>query len=200
MEIKRFIGGILEANGYVLSDPQTGTCWIVDPGYKPKVFIQYVKQQELQPLGILLTHHHSDHTGAADQVRRALDCPVYIHKADADRYGEWVDVLLEGGEGLTLGDERFSVQHTPGHTKGSVCFLFRKSRACFTGDTVFNVDLGRTDLEDGSFEEMCESILQVADHWAGDITIYPGHGDSCTMKTVRRINQEFIDIVAKAGR
>ena len=104
------------------------------------------------------------------------------------------------GEGLALGDERFSVQHTPGHTKGSVCFLFRKSRACFTGDTVFNVDLGRTDLEDGSFEEMCESILQVADHWAGDITIYPGHGDSCTMKTVRRINQEFIDIVAKAGR
>ena len=70
MEIKRFIGGILEANGYVLSDPQTGTCWIVDPGYKPKVFIQYVKQQELQPLGILLTHHHSDHTGAAEQLRK----------------------------------------------------------------------------------------------------------------------------------
>lgn len=197
MEIKRFIGGILEANGYVISDPETGECYIIDPGYRPKVFIQHVKKEGLKPLGILLTHHHSDHTGAADQVRRALDCPVYIHRADADRYGETVDVWLEGGESLRLGEERFEVQHTPGHTKGCVCFLFRKSRTCFTGDFVFNVDLGRTDLDDGSEEEMTASILQVADRWAGDITIWPGHGDPATMRTVRKINQEFIDIIAK---
>ena len=65
---------------------------------------------------------------------------------------------------------------------------------------MFNVDLGRTDLADGSEEEMRRSILEVADRWAGDITIYPGHGDDCTMRTVRRINQEFIDIVAAARR
>ncbi len=200
MEIKRFIGGILEANGYVVSDPESGECMIIDPGYRPKVFIQHVKKQELIPRGILLTHHHSDHTGAAEQVRKALDCPVLIHRADADRYGEWVDVLLEGGEGLKLGEERFQVLHTPGHTRGSVCFMFRKSRCCFTGDFVFNVDLGRTDLDDGSEEEMRRSILETADRWAGDIRIYPGHGDDCTMKTVRRINQEFIDIVAAAKR
>ena len=61
MEIKRFIGGILEANGYVISDPETGECYIIDPGYRPKVFIQHVKKEGLKPLGILLTHHHSDH-------------------------------------------------------------------------------------------------------------------------------------------
>lgn len=197
MEIKRFIGGILEANGYVISDPGSGECFIIDPGYRPKVFHQYIAKAGLKPSGILLTHHHSDHTGAADQVRKALDCPVYIHRADADAYRDWVDVYLEGGEGLMLGEERFSVQHTPGHTKGSVCFLFRKSRVCFTGDFVFNVDLGRTDLEDGSEEEMRQSILQIADRWANDYVIYPGHGDSCSMRTVRRINQEFIDITAK---
>lgn len=200
MEIKRFIGGILQANGYVVSDPQSGSCYIIDPGYRAKVFIQYVKKEALTPLGILLTHHHSDHTGAAEQVRQALDCPVYMHRADCDRYAERVDVYLEGGEGLLLGEERFQVLHTPGHTKGSVCFLFRKSRSCFTGDFVFNIDLGRTDLEDGSEEEMRRSILEVADRWAGDIRVYPGHGDDCTMKTVRRINQEFIDIVAAAKR
>lgn len=196
MEIKRFIGGILEANGYVVSDPRSGTCYIIDPGYRPKVFIQYVKKEGLEPLGILLTHHHSDHTGAAEQVRRALDCPVMLHRADCDAYGEPVDVYLEGGEGMLLGQERFQVLHTPGHTRGSVCFYCRKPRSCFTGDFVFNVDLGRTDLADGSEEEMRRSILTVADRWAGDVTIYPGHGDSCTMRTVRRINQEFIDIVA----
>lgn len=200
MEIKRFIGGILEANGYVISDPESGACCIIDPGYRPKVFIQYVKDQGLQPQAILLTHHHSDHSGAADQVRRALDCPIYLHRDDCDMYGERVDVYLEGGESLRLGEERFSVLHTPGHTRGSVCFLFRKSRACFTGDFVFNVDLGRTDLQDGSEEEMCRSVREIADRWPGDMTVYPGHGDSCTMKTVRRINQEFIDIVATGSR
>lgn len=200
MEIKRFIGGILEANGYVISDPDSGECWIIDPGYRPKVFSQYVIKQGLHPQGILLTHHHSDHTGGAAQVRRSLDCPVYLHRADCDAYGEHVDVYLEGSEGLALGEERFQVLHTPGHTKGSVCFLFRKSRCCFTGDFVFNVDLGRTDLADGSEEEMERSILQEAERWAGDITIYPGHGDDCTMRTVRRINQEYIDIVAAAKR
>ena len=200
MEIKRFIGGILEANGYVISDPDSRCCYIIDPGYRPKVFIQYVKKQELHPEGILLTHHHSDHTGAAEQVRRALGCPVYMHRADCDRYGEWVDVYLEGGESLHLGEERFTVQHTPGHTKGSVSFLFRKSRCCFTGDFVFNVDLGRTDLEDGSEEEMIQSILQVADRWSGDTRIYPGHGDDCTMRTVRKINQEFNDIIGGRPR
>ena len=130
-------------------------------------------------------------------MRKALDSPVYLHRADCDAYGESVDIYLEGGEGRDLGTERFQVLHTPGHTRGSGGVLFRKSRCCFTGDFVFNVDLGRTDLADGSEEEMRESILQVADRWAGDIRIYPGHGDDCTMKTVRKINQEFIDIIAK---
>ena len=197
MEIKRFIGGILEANAYVISDPESGTCYIIDPGYKPKALNQYVRKNELRPLGILLTHHHSDHTGAAEQVRRELGCPVYMHRADCDSYGEWVDIQLEGGESMTLGDESFQVLHTPGHTKGGVCFFFRKSRSCFTGDTIFNVDLGRTDLEDGSEEEMRRSIIQICDRWPGDLTIYPGHGDPATMKQVRKINQEFIDIIAK---
>lgn len=200
MEIKRFVGGILEANCYVVSDPATGACMIIDPGYRARRIIQHVKQEGLEAKAVLLTHHHSDHGGVADQVRKALDCPLMIHRADADRYGEHVDVYLEGGEELQLGDEPLRVIHTPGHTKGCVCFCFPRSKCCFTGDFIFNVDLGRTDLADGSEEEMVASVRQIADTWAGDLMIYPGHGDGCTMKTARRINQEYIDIMAAGHR
>ena len=68
-------------------------------------------------------------------------------------------------------------------------------KVCFTGDTIFNVDLGRTDLKDGSYGEMVWSIRNVVDKWPNDITIYPGHGDPATMKRVRAINLEFLDII-----
>ena len=73
--------------------------------------------------------------------------------------------------------------------------MSQRERVCFTGDTIFNVDLGRTDLDDGSYEEMVRSIMDVINNWGNDITIYPGHGDPATMKTVRKINLEFLEIL-----
>lgn len=102
---------------------------------------------------------------------------------------------MEDGDIIDLEGELIRVVSTPGHTKGSVCFLSEASKVVFTGDTVFNVDLGRTDLEDGSEAEMRDSILNVVDGWNNDMMIYPGHGDGCTMKTVRKINAEFNEIV-----
>lgn len=195
MNIERFIGGAYSANGYVITG-DTGTgCWVIDPGYHPEKFIWTIRRQRLQPEGILLTHHHDDHTGAAAALKRELDCPVYIHRADRAAYGGPADVLLEGGEKLTLGSLSCRVVHTPGHTKGGVCFYFGEERCCFTGDTIFNVDLGRTDLSDGSPKEMEQTIRKIVDRWADDVRIYPGHGDDCTMAYVREINREFLDIV-----
>ena len=102
---------------------------------------------------------------------------------------------MEDGDIIDLEGELIRVVSTPGHTKGSVCFFSEASKVVFTGDTVFNVDLGRTDLEDGSEAEMRDSILNVVDGWNNDMMIYPGHGDGCTMKTVRKINAEFNEIV-----
>ena len=197
MKIERFIGGVLESNGYVLYQQDGGNSFIVDPGYSPGRFIRFVGAHRLHVQGILLTHHHYDHVGAVEQIRAEFDCPVYLHRRDWDRYGKQVDVSLEDGDRLSLDGEDLTVVHTPGHTGGSVCFYAEKSRAVFTGDTIFNVDLGRTDLEDGSPEEMEDSILNRVDRWSNDMIIYPGHGDSCTMKTVRKINREFLDIVEK---
>lgn len=197
MKIKRFIGGMLESNGYVIYQEDGGQAFLIDPGYNSKVFIEYIKAHSFMLKGILLTHHHYDHTGAVERVKDVFDCPVYMHRRDCDMYRKHVDVYMEDGDILYLGDEAIRVINTPGHTHGSVCFYSEKSRVCFTGDTIFNVDLGRTDLEDGSEWEMRDSITNIIDKWPNDIMIYPGHGDGCTMKKVRRINLEFLDIVGE---
>ena len=210
MEIKRIIGGILRANCYIVSPSKTEAgapvpCFIIDPGYEPGKIIKYIRSNAFAPEGIILTHHHSDHSAAAARVRKELDCPIMIHREDADRYNEGADVLLEDGDVLTTGKGnaagnegeaiKLTVRHTPGHTKGGICLISEKDRLCFTGDTIFNVDLGRTDLNDGSYEEMVSSILNVVNKWGNDMTIYPGHGDPATMKKVRMINDEFLEIV-----
>lgn len=197
MKIKRFTGGTLESNGYVLYVREGGSCFIIDPGYDPKVFLGYIRDMKLDLKGIILTHHHYDHTGAVDRIKSETDCPVYLHREDCDMYGNQVDAYMEDGDIIDLDGVQLEVIHTPGHTRGSVCILDGKDRVCFTGDTIFNVDLGRTDLEDGSEEQMIRSITKIIDRWPNDIMIYPGHGDGCTMKNVRKINREFTDIVER---
>lgn len=201
MKIKRFIGGLLESNGYVIYQEEGQNCYIIDPGYNSKVFIDYINKEKFDVKGILLTHHHYDHVGVAERIKAVYDCPIYMHKDDCDMYSKaykkHVDVYMEDGDVIDLDGEKIVVVHTPGHTAGSVCFYSTRSKLAFTGDTIFNVDLGRTDLEDGNDKDMINSICNIIDKWGNDIMIYPGHGDGCTMKKVRKINKEFIDIVEK---
>lgn len=197
MKIKRIIGGNLESNGYVIYDKEQGECFIIDPGYNGEKFLKVADDLGLALRGILLTHHHYDHVGGVDKIKAATGCPVYIHRDDSDMYKKHADVLLENGDKLMLGTEEIKVLHTPGHTRGSVCYYSELSKLVFTGDTIFNVDLGRTDLADGSPTDMEYSIRDIIDLWSNEITIYPGHGDSCNMKYVRKYNQEFLDIAGK---
>ncbi len=196
MKIKGFILGLLEANGYIIYQEETAACYIIDPGAKAEVFLDAMTRLNLTCKGILLTHHHSDHVGGVEKIRKALDCPVYIHREDLDMYKRSA-TSVEDRDTFDLDGETITVVHTPGHTRGSVCYYSDKSKLAFTGDTVFNVDLGRTDLIDGDDIQMEESIKNIIDKWSNEITIYPGHGDSCTMKKVRSINREYIDIIEK---
>lgn len=194
VKIKRFIGGTLESNGYVIYQKEQGGCYIIDPGYNPGIFAEFIEGQALKPLGILLTHHHYDHTGSVKKLCSLFDCPAYIHREDLDIYGQQAQPL-EDGDVFMLEEEEIKTVHTPGHTAGSVCFYSDKSKLAFTGDTIFNVDLGRTDLEDGSEADMIHSCRDIIDKWSNEIFIHPGHGDGCTMKKVRVINREFLDII-----
>lgn len=195
MKIKRLIGGNLESNGYIIYDQEGGECYIIDPGYLPERFTKVISQLKLKTLGILLTHHHYDHTGGVEKLHNLLDAKVFLHRGDLDQYKKSVDVVLEDGDQLQLGDDILLVIHTPGHTRGGTCFYSEKSKLVFTGDTIFNVDLGRTDLVDGSENEMSHSIKKIISLWSNDITIYPGHGDPATMRYVRKNNQEFLDLL-----
>lgn len=188
---------MLESNGYVIYQREGGSCYVIDPGYEAKNFTGFMEEKRLEPQGILLTHHHYDHTGAVKKLRAMRECPVYMHRADMDRYKGTVDRPLEDGDVILLEGEDIRVIHTPGHTAGGVCFFSEKSKLAFTGDTIFNVDLGRTDLEDGSAADMVRSCREIIDGWSNEIFIYPGHGDGCTMKTVRSINREFLEIVGE---
>ena len=192
MKIKRYVGGTLESNGYILFQKDGTHCYIIDPGYQPKKFIQYIKEQNLQLDGIILTHLHHDHTGAAEAISDALDCPIFMHEDDAFIYRGRVDQRLRHGDTFDLEGETLTVLHTPGHTRGSICIYSEKSKVCFTGDTIFDTDLGRTDLDGGSEADMKRSIQQVVDQWENQITIYPGHDGSCNMKFVRAHNPEFL--------
>ncbi len=195
MKIKRLIGGNLESNGYVIYDKENGEGYVIDPGYNGDKFVRIIEELGLKMKGILLTHHHYDHVGGVDKIKEMTGCTVSIHREDADIYKKPVDGLLEHGDTILLGQEEIKVIHTPGHTKGSVCFYSDQSKLVFTGDTIFNMDLGRTDLSDGSPNEMESSVRNVINLWSNEITIYPGHGDSCNMKYVRKYNQEFLDTI-----
>ena len=191
MKIKRFVGGTLESNGYILFQKNGTKCYVIDPGYEPKKFIQYIKEQDLQLEGIILTHLHHDHTGAAQAVSDAFDCPIYMHEDDAFVYRGRVDKRLQDGDAFDLEGETLNILHTPGHTRGSICIYSETSKVCFTGDTIFDTDLGRTDLDGGSEADLCWTIRNVVDQWDNQITIYPGHDGSCNMKFVRANNPEF---------
>ena len=85
--------------------------------------------------------------------------PVFMHTDDCDQYRGRVDVYLQDGDTIDLDGETIRVIHTPGHTRGGICYYSEKSKVAFTGDTIFNVDIGRTDFEDGSPAQMERSIL-----------------------------------------
>jgi glyoxylase-like metal-dependent hydrolase (beta-lactamase superfamily II) len=194
MKIKRFILGLLEANGYIIYQKEGSSCYIIDPGAKADLFLEAMTQMDLNCKGILLTEHHSDHVGGVEKIHKALDCPVYIHREDMDMYKRQA-TPIEDQNTFDLDGETITVIHTPGHTKGSVCSYSDKTKLAFTGDTIFNVDLGRTDLVDGDETQMEQSIRNIIQTWSNEIIIYPGHGDSCTMKKVRSINREYMEII-----
>ncbi|KXG77898.1 MBL fold metallo-hydrolase [Thermotalea metallivorans] len=208
MKLKRLITGMLETNGYIVYDEHTLEALVIDPGDEPQIFIEYMEKNSLKVQGIVLTHYHYDHIGAVEDIKMKYNCPVYIHKKDAHGlhrpeinysmggFRKPVSIIpgrtLSHGDCVQAGSMILEVIHTPGHTPGSICLKVKDANIIFTGDTIFDDDLGRTDLEGGSTEEMRKSIVNKISKWSDDITIYPGHGDHATMAYVRKKNMEFL--------
>jgi len=201
MDIERIVCGSLEANCYIIFRKDGGSAYIIDPGYDKAHTQAFVKEHGLSVKAILLTHGHHDHSGKANALAEYYGVEVCVHMGELE-YSNFkgtrisADKFLEDGETLDLDGERITVFHTPGHSVGGLCYYSDKSRVAFTGDTIFNVDLGYTHFETGSAEQMKQSLINVVNKRGNDVTIYPGHGDPATMKYVRSVNREFLDMIA----
>ena len=189
--------GPIQTNCYIIEDASKN-CIIIDPGEEGKRIIDVILQNELKPLAILLTHGHFDHIGAVDVVRDEFNIPVYIHELEKDsltdpaqngstRYptlplvkNRKADYLFSEEGVKTIGPFRFNVLHTPGHSVGSVSFVFTEERFAVVGDTLFNQGVGRTDLPGGDTDILLSSIHNKLLSLGDDFIIYPGHGPSTT--------------------
>ncbi len=206
MKITRIdLGHEIFANCYLLVDEKTGESAIVDPAYYNDKIAELFGEAGMGKLKyILLTHGHFDHIFGVHGLREATGAQVVIHKDDADflldpkkslSEGNFpepqipveADIILNDGDGLFLGEEKITVVSTPGHTMGSVCYICESDRVLISGDTLFCMTAGRTDLYGGNEEMMIESLKKLI-ALEGDYRVLPGHNRETTLERERTRN------------
>ena len=184
--------GALETNCYVVYDEASKACALVDPGAMPQNIVDTLTKNGLALRLMLLTHAHFDHTGALRALHESFpDVPIYVSVQDTDEtlnmsHGNLVytETFLDGDE-ISMPPLTFRVLATPGHTRGSSCFLCEDT--IFSGDTLFEGCCGRTDLPGGDGAQMMVSLKRLAE-LPGDYRVLPGHGEATTLERERRTN------------
>lgn len=162
---------------------------LIDASISSSVIKPYTK--EIKFKYILITHGHWDHVSKIVELKSALGAKVIIHKADYEILMEkypnaWVDAVCQGGETIRVGRRSIKIIHTPGHSKGSVCYL-TDDDILFSGDTLFKNSIGRTDLPGGDTQEMKSSLSKLLE-LKNRVTVCPGHGEMTTMRLERENN------------
>lgn len=205
MIFKGFAVGSYYSNCYIVGSETVREAAIIDPGADFNKIDSLIEELKLVPKMIILTHFHGDHIGAVSDIVEKYSTKVYIHKDDAEylkdsniNFSKQIvgknisikpDVLLNDGDVLELGELKFEIIHTPGHTKGGICI--KVGNIMMTGDTLFNKSIGRTDLPGGSYEELINSVKEKIFKYDEDITIYPGHNSPSTIKSEKLGNPFF---------
>jgi glyoxylase-like metal-dependent hydrolase (beta-lactamase superfamily II) len=198
--------GAFETNCYILrSRDAAGECLVIDPGLEAGGLIGFLHEQELEPVVVVLTHGHVDHTaGLVDLGRDFPDTKVYIHKLDAEMLtGNQenlsmlagcsfktapADRVLEEGDPVEEAGVRLEVFHTPGHTPGGICLYAKDEGIIFVGDTLFAGSVGRTDFPGASWDQLIKSIRERLLILPDETAVYPGHGPTTTIAQERRHN------------
>lgn len=185
-------------NTYIITDEETGETAVVDPSLPEEILIEKLNVENVKY--VLLTHGHFDHIGGVNFVKEKTGAKVVIHKEDEEmlcdknkNYGTdstpiYADILVEDGTELMLGKSKITVMHTPGHTKGGVCYIFPDDRIIFSGDTLFRLTAGRTDLYGGDARTELMSLARIA-KLEGDYKVFPGHDDATTLNFEREYNR-----------
>lgn len=203
MRMSKLVVGPVATNCYIVSNENTKEAFIIDPGAEPERIIEKAKEIGVSVKAILLTHGHFDHISAVREVKKAFDVDVYVGQEDADLmadtelnvsymfgmpYVARADKTLCDGEELKIAGFFIKVLFTPGHTKGGVCYYLEKEKVAFSGDTLFQQSVGRTDFPTGSARVLSESIKNKLLTLPEDLQLFPGHGDSTTVGYEKKYN------------
>lgn len=208
MELEKIVVGINETNAYIIYDSNIREALIIDPGDEAKVIAGYIDRNSLNLKGIILTHYHYDHIGAAEELKKKYSSPIYIHKKEVDGLKDSgmngsknktrkdiaivPDKTLSDGDLINVSNISLQVVHTPGHTPGGICLKVKGRNIVFTGDTIFSDDIGRTDLAGGDEDMLKKTIINKVSKWPDDVVIYPGHGEVSAMREARRKNIPYL--------
>jgi glyoxylase-like metal-dependent hydrolase (beta-lactamase superfamily II) len=205
MIIETFPVGMLQCNCTLLGDETTREAIVVDPGDDPDEILARLAKHQLVLKQIVITHTHIDHVGAIFELQEKAGTSASIHKADLllldklDVQAQWIgmetpkrgaiDRYLEDGDAVAVKGIELGVIHTPGHTPGSLTFVLPGDRnLLFTGDTLFQQSIGRTDLWGGSYPQIITSIQKKLMTFDDDTLVISGHGQSTTIGHERRYN------------
>lgn len=195
MRIIKLTLGALDTNCYILYDPDTKEAAVIDPADEETKIIDTINNYNLKVKYIIITHAHIDHLLALDKVYEYTNASVVIHFDDKDALNNDVfnlasffnaksplkkaDITVKNGDILRLGENTLTFIHTPGHNRGSMCI--HTDNILISGDTLFNLSIGRTDYYGGNFDTIINSIKKRLFVLADDTKVYPGHGQETTI-------------------
>ena len=196
MKIEKFVTGIISTNCYLVSNVETHQAVIVDPAAVPKALTEAVERDGLTVEAVLLTHGHFDHTMGLDALLKLWDVPVYVEEEDQEILTDPKLNLssaytagftfsgtqsVEDGQILSLAGFQFQVLHTPGHTRGGCCYYAASEQVLFSGDTLFQASVGRTDFPNSSTLDLLRSIREKLLPLPDETVVYPGHMGETTI-------------------
>ena len=197
MKIKKYVVGMIGTNCYLVINEETKETVMVDPGAYPAKVKNAVKEQGLKLKAVLLTHAHFDHIMGLSDVMEDVKVPVYVEEADLPmmtdgesnlsstyvrggyRFEEAVPVSY--GQQLEIAGFQFRVIHTPGHTPGGCCYYMEQEGVLFSGDTLFQTSVGRSDFPGGSASALVRSVKEKLLVLPEETHVYPGHMEETTI-------------------
>lgn len=197
--------GMLQCNCYILGDEATGEAVVIDPGDDIERVQEALDRHRLSAKYIVATHAHIDHVGGIEKLARSSGAAVMMHREDLPLYQNMavqaaflgvrppgtveVDHFLADGDRVRWASHSLEVLHTPGHSPGSLSlYLPGDEHRIFSGDTLFQASIGRTDLWGGSYEEILGSIEGKLLGFADQTPVFPGHGPATSIGEERRFN------------